>query len=106
MLYTTLTPAIAVPEPGYLRSNKFDHQHSNLRGESTVNLRYITYNEILERQMQVRCEAHRARHAFSVTGIRHLVGNTIIALGTHLHGKSETRYEPIVDTATATVAGD
>lgn len=106
MLYTTTTPIHVVPENGHPLPTKLFDQRSFLRGEQTLNNRLITQSEIVERQLQVRQGAHHARHAFTVSGVRQLIGNTIIALGTLLHGKSETRREPVSNSATATATGD
>lgn len=106
MIYTTLTPIIAVPKSGRTLLTTRDNKRSFLRGEQTLNTRLITESEIAERQLQVRHGAHRARHAFTVSGVRQLIGNTFIALGTHLHGKSETRRKTIVTPASATAIGD
>lgn len=60
-----------------------------------MNHRLITDAEIAERQLQVRRDAYRARHAFNIAGVRQLVGNTFIALGTRVVGKCESTT-PIV----------
>lgn len=63
-------------------------------------------SEVAQRQLQVRQGAQHARHAFTISGVRQLIGNTFIALGTHLHGKSESRHRPIVEPVSATAIGD
>ncbi len=76
------------------------------RGEPNLNTRLITQSEIAQRQYEVRKGAYRARHAFTISGVRQLIGSTFIALGTYLHGKSETRYEPVITPVSTTVTGD
>lgn len=56
-----------------------------------MNSRFITTSEIAARQLQVRTEAHRARHSFTISGVRQLVGSTFIALGTRVVGQCEQK---------------
>lgn len=56
-----------------------------------MNTRLITESEIAQRQLEVRQGAYRARHAFTISGVRQLIGSTFIALGTRLHGQCENR---------------
>lgn len=56
-----------------------------------MTMRYISNFEIQQRQNEVRDGARQARHSFSVSGIRQLIGSTFIALGTRLHGLGEDR---------------
>lgn len=106
MIFTTAKPTIAVPNEGHMLPSVTNIQSSHFRGEMTLNTRLIMQSEIAQRQFQVRQEAYRARHAFTVAGVRQLIGNTIIALGTQLHGKSETRHETLTHPVSATAIGD
>lgn len=58
-----------------------------------MNVRLITQYEISERQQQLRSEYLRTQDGFSISGIRRLMGNTIIAMGQRIHGKLENRCE-------------
>lgn len=71
-----------------------------------MNIRHISQSEIAERQLQVRLGAYRARHAFSISGIRQLIGNTIIALGTQVSGNSQANRTPMSNPVSATASGD
>lgn len=106
MIFTTANPTIAVPNEGHTLPPDTIIYRSHFKGEMTLNTRYISQSEIAERQFQVRYGAHRARHAFSITGIRQLFGNTLIALGTQLHGTCERRRQTAVEPMAATAIGD
>ncbi len=56
-------------------------------------MRYICDAEIAYRQHEIRTGAHRARTQFSVTGLRRIIGNTIIAFGTCILGNRH--YQPV-----------
>lgn len=68
-----------------------------------MNTRFITEQEILARQAEIRAGAYRARHAFSISGVRHLIGNTFIAMGMLLHGTGEKRQQ-LTDTSPQAIA--
>ena len=106
MIFETAKPTIVVPNAGHMLPSIRNFERSYFRGEMTLNTRLISQSEIAHRQLQVRQEAYRARHAFTVAGVRQLIGNTIIAFGTQLHGKSETRHETLTHPVSATAIGD
>lgn len=54
-----------------------------------MNHRYISDSEILQHQRDIRLNACRARHSFTMSGIRSLFGNTFIAFGLMIHGQCE-----------------
>lgn len=106
MIFTTAQEPIGVPNGGHTLPPDNNILRSHFRGEMTLNTRLITQSEIAQRQFQVRQGAYRARHAFTISGMRQLIGNTFIALGTHLHGKSEVHREQIVEPISAPAIGD
>lgn len=55
-----------------------------------MNVRLITQDEIAERQRSVRFGYQRTQHGFSISGIRRLMGNSIIAMGQKIHGRRES----------------
>ena len=59
---------------------------------NNLNTRLITDQEISLRQQDIRTGAYRARHGFSIIGIRRLVGNTFIAMGMLLHGAGKNSH--------------
>lgn len=88
--FSNITSTIAVSNDGRL----LHHKHrdcSTFRGERDLNTRLITESEIAQRQLEVRQGAYRARHAFTIAGIRQLFGSTFIALGMRLQGECENR---------------
>lgn len=54
-----------------------------------MNTRLITNSEIIDRQQAITNDFRRSQTTFSVAGVRHLVGNTIIAMGLRVHGRLE-----------------
>lgn len=60
-----------------------------------MNGRYISEIEINQHQQNVRIGAYRARNAFTISGVRQLLGNTFIAIGMGVHGRSETCRETL-----------
>lgn len=58
-----------------------------------MNHRYISDTEIHQHQRDIRLNAYRARHSFTISGIRSLFGNTFIALGLMIHGQCEKRAD-------------
>lgn len=70
-----------------------------------MTMRFITEIEILQRQQEVRNGARRARTSFSVAGIRQLIGNTFIAMGTRMNGQDTSRRTPNRQTATVPAHG-
>lgn len=83
-------PTCAVPIDGYAVFAGDCGSPGIFKGETTMTMRLITESEIAQRQHEVRVGAHRARNSFTIAGIRQLVGNTFIALGTRLHGAADT----------------
>lgn len=63
------------------------------RWRNIMNMRLISDSEIQQRQTDVRNGAQQARHSFSISGIRQLIGSTFIALGTAMHEVSDDRRE-------------
>lgn len=51
-----------------------------------MNTRLITQAEIISHQQALVSDFHRSRTTFTIAGLRQLFGNTLIALGTQLHG--------------------
>ena len=90
MIFTSATQTIAVPIGGYMLHHN-DRERSAFRGERTMNTRLITESEIAQRQFEVRQGAYRARHSFTISGVRQLIGSTFIALGMRLQGECESR---------------
>lgn len=58
-----------------------------------MNHRFISDIEIAQHQRDIRLRAYRARHSFTISGLRSLFGNTFIALGQMIHGQCEKRTE-------------
>ena len=58
-----------------------------------MNVRLISEAEILERQQFVKAGYQRTQQVFSVAGIRHLMGNSVIAMGQWIYGRCEERRE-------------
>lgn len=54
-----------------------------------MNTRIITDAEIAEKQQAIGNEFHRSQTTFSIAGVRHLVGSTIIAMGERVYGRIE-----------------
>lgn len=75
----------------HTRMFKDPHRHRCARRDSTLNGRYITDFEIAQRQLDIRRGAQSARTGLTLTGVRQLIGNTLIALGTMLHGPTSER---------------
>lgn len=90
MILTSTTHSIAVPNGGRNMHHNV-RERTTFRGERDMNTRLITESEIAQRQLEVRQGAYRARHAFTISGIRQLIGSTFIALGMRMHGECESR---------------
>lgn len=93
MNFTLTTPVDNRPETGHMLSDTKRINHS-IRGETNLNTRFITESEIQQRQSQICTDARRARNAFSISGVRQLFGNTLIALGEKLNGQCENHLHP------------
>lgn len=91
MIFSNTTPTAVVPNAGHMRPHHNEREHITFRGERDMNTRLITESEIVQRQFEVRQGAYRARHGFTIAGMRQLIGSTFIALGTRLHGQCENR---------------
>ena len=91
VIFMNTTSLYAVPNDGHTLPPDNIRTSSHFRGEMTLDMRLITQSEIAQRQLQVRTDAHRARHAFTLSGVRQLIGNTFIALGMRMHGENESR---------------
>lgn len=65
-----------------------------------MNARLITPREIAERQHSIRIGYQRSHTSFTVAGIRRLIGNTIIAMGTMIHGTRDVHH-PVAPPLTA-----
>ena len=63
-----------------------------------MNTRIITAAEIAAKQQAISTEFRRCQSTFSIAGLRHLVGSTIIAMGERIYG----RFEECRETASAT----
>lgn len=71
-----------------------------------MNTRLITNREIEDKQQSISTDFRRSQQVFSIGGIRHLFGNTIIALGVRIHGCLEERREsPVLPRRVQTVRG-
>lgn len=70
----------------------FNTTAATIQGMNIMNTRLITDQEISLRQQNIRTGAYRARHGFSIIGIRRLVGNTFIAMGMLLHGTGRNNH--------------
>ncbi len=66
-----------------------------------MNTRLITQAEITSHQEALIRDIRRSRTTFTVAGLRRLVGNTLIALGMHLHGHDRRTANPMSPIATA-----
>lgn len=66
-----------------------------------MNHRYIFNSEVRHHQQIIRQDVHHARLSFSVSGVRQLIGNTLIALGELLYGKQPTVGERVSDSKPA-----
>ncbi len=53
----------------------------------------FTPADIAARQQTVRNDYRRSQRAITISGFRQLMGNTLIAVGTRLHGSFEPRRE-------------
>ena len=54
-----------------------------------MNTQIITAAEIAARQQAIRNDFRRSQTTFSVAGVRHLLGSTIIAVGERIYGRLE-----------------
>lgn len=61
-----------------------------------MNTRLITNRDIAERQEAIANDFRRSQTTFSIAGVRHLLGNTIIAFGVRIHGRLEERRDTAV----------
>ena len=52
-----------------------------------MNVRLITQDEISDHQQFVRTGYLRTQQGFSISGIRRLMGNSVIAMGQKIHGR-------------------
>lgn len=66
-----------------------------------MNLITITEAEIAQRQADLRETASRARNDFTFGGMRGLIGNTIIAIGTLVHGPERKERPAMPEVAPA-----
>lgn len=56
-----------------------------------MNVRLVTQEEVAERQQSLRATYLRTQCGFSISGIRRLMGNSFIAAGEKILGRSEER---------------
>lgn len=66
-----------------------------------MNTRLIIQAEIVSHQEALARDIRRSRATFTVVGLRQLIGNTLIALGMHLHGHDRRTVTPMSPIATA-----
>ncbi len=59
-----------------------------------MNVRLITQDEISDHQQFVRTGYLHTQQGFSISGIRRLMGNSVIAMGQKIHGRE--RRESLV----------
>lgn len=64
-----------------------------------MNVRLITQDEIEERQQAVRSGYQETQNRFSISGIRRLMGSTVIAMGHKIHGRCEERRDSLTRAA-------
>ena len=87
------TTTYVVPNGGHMLPFQTDDQRSHFKGEMTMNLRYVSQFEIEHKQQQLREDMHRTGLHFSISGVRHRIGNTLIAVGTYVHGERKSQAE-------------
>jgi hypothetical protein len=56
---------------------------------TAVNTRIITAAEIAAKQQAISTDFRRSQATFSIAGVRHLLGSTIIAMGERVYGRIE-----------------
>ncbi len=71
-----------------------------------MNTRFITNREIEDKQLSISTDFRRSQSTFTIPGLRHLMGNTIIALGLRIHGCLEERRDtPVLPRRAQTARG-
>jgi hypothetical protein len=62
-----------------------------------MNTYFITQHEIAEKQQSIRQGYLQSQRAMTIAGLRQILGNTIIAFGTRLHGAAEAHREEMAE---------
>lgn len=58
----------------------------------------ITDAEVTYRHQQIRAQFIESQSLMSVAGIRHLIGNSIIAFGDYIYGKAQESCQEAAET--------